>query len=95
MSTSLFHLARKRQRIIEKSTQQREQLELYISDVKQPLHVVEKAVSLVGFVRKHPVIMLSTTLVLHHIRVKVFQPWLYQLGVIQSISHLLKRIVNF
>lgn len=94
MNVILTNLAKKRLRLIEKSTLQREQLESLIDGLRQPLKTVDNSMSLIRFIKLHPLLMLGTTFVLNQMRVRFFGQWLARFKALSNVSRLLKRIFN-
>ena len=92
MSESLANLARKRLLLIQKSTQQREQLELYINNLRQPIETVDKGFSVLRFIKQHPLLMLGASISLQQVRTRFFSKWINQLITLTQVSQLLKRL---
>jgi YqjK-like protein len=92
MNLALARLARKRMLLIEKSTVLREQLELYIEDLRQPINTADKGLSIFRFIKLHPLLMLGGSITLHQFRTRFFSKWINQLITLSHVSQLLKRL---
>lgn len=87
-------LAIKRQHLIAKSTLQREQIELYIDDLRSPIKTLDTGISAWNFIKSHPILMLGSTFILYRLRFVFLTKWLAQLATIRQVSQLLKRIFS-
>ncbi len=92
MNLALARLARRRSLLIEKSTLQREQLELYIDDLRPPINTIDKCLNVFRFIKLHPLLMLGATIAQHQLRTLFFRKWVNHLITFTHVSQLLKRL---
>lgn len=93
MNKYMTHLAKQRQWLINQSSSQRDQLELYLDNLRQPLHSLDNGIKIWTFVSTHPVLMFATTFLLNRLRNRFITRWVNKLTIFKSVARVIRRIV--
>jgi hypothetical protein len=89
----MTHLEKQRKWLINQSSLQRDELELYIDNLRQPLHSLDNGIKILSFVSTHSVLMFTTTFLLNRLRNRFIAKWLNKLTIIKSVVRVIRRIV--
>jgi len=64
MNHKLYNISMRRDLLIKQANQQREALAYYITPLRKSLLIVDKGLSLVNYVKKHPVLIMAISTVI-------------------------------